>query len=214
MNYLFSPCERSSDLIRRLHSQKPFEFKTKDGGMEKLGFGYFVEVQTTSNNLSECVLDLLCQFCSQFDDGVIHHVSTGYSLDNALYQSNFDIRTSPLAIPQSEGRIKTTSLQNILQLLAFSVLLNTSLDKEPTLLVLEGLTPLLLSQKTPTNQLLSKNSVALIIKNLQDICQNKNVIILWLTSAVPKQVGVLRDGPFNDPLTAIWKQKVPKFIKY
>ena len=69
---MWKPCEKASDFIRRQEKRDPFEFRTLNQSVEKINFGEIIEIQAPSIEIPTMVLDTVCQFCHQFDDGVPH----------------------------------------------------------------------------------------------------------------------------------------------
>eukprot|EP01034_Spumella_vulgaris_P028418 gene28418-35267_t len=47
------------------------------------------------------------------------------------------------------------------------------------------------------------------LKSLHDLGQAQYVVSVWICSAVPKLSGGLREGAYRDPVTVLWKQKMP-----
>eukprot|EP01038_Epipyxis_sp_PR26KG_P004317 gene4317-6116_t len=214
---MFRTSETANDLFRRLNSPPEFVFRVDNNKTEKVGFGDIAEIQTSYHEITELVLGLIMQFNDQYDDGVIIHISTGNNLNVSLKQSHFDVTNSSLDMMNKTDRIKSFTIHSALQLIAILELLHMTLDDNKTLLLMEGLSPIILSLKSRCygNGIDSTSLIPLIMKSIQNLKQHQVIIPLWITGVIPNMPDGLRVNPHSkDELSLLWKQNIPKIYHF
>ena len=93
-----------------------------------------------------------------------------------------DFTTTALYHLHQADRVKAFTIHNILQLYAIVELLRTSIRQEKVLMLCEGLTPVLLAQKSCQAHISPTSLVTSTIKAISQLCQYNNVLVCWVNS--------------------------------
>lgn len=223
-------------------------FDKRSNKVETLDFGGMLEVQTKVGQMTSAVLDLILSFAERFGDtAAVIHLSTGGNLRKSLLHGCVDVNGWPhFARMNQAGKVKEAVVGSLSELLGVLQILRDTLNGEPMLLVVEALSPLFLAMKpmdnTSTISLTSfasssaaagsgsgssaagsgtKSSTTLILEvltALKNLGTQQNVIIVWFSTALPKNSGGLREGgptgSWNQSLTNLWRDRCSRVIQY
>lgn len=125
-----------------------------------------------------------------------------------------DTHSTPLYLMHSQGRAKSITVHSLRQLLAVAEFVRTAVQREKVLVLLEGLSSLFALQKTTQGRLPPSALVHSVLSAFQRLSKLRSVTSLWVNSSAVKGGGGLREGNFRDPVSTLWKQKVPKTLHY
>ena len=161
---MFRPDQTARNYLRQKLLPK-IQFSQLDRP-EHVDFGEVIEIQAEARDISESVLSLIFHFLIGAESGLVYHFSTADNLYHSLQQSKLDILDSPIAIADKEKRIKAKSVHSCKQLQDIFDYLRNPIDAhtnaaststssleynipnyEPTLLILESLSPILYAEK-------------------------------------------------------------------
>ena len=234
-------CEETAlDVYRRIFG-KSFNttvFDKRFNKVETLDFGGMIEVQTKVGQMTAAVLDLILNFAERFGDtAAVIHVSTGGNLRKSLLHGCVDVNAWPhFARMNQAGKVKEAVVGSLSELLEVLQVLRDTLNGEPVLLVAEALSPLFLAMKPSDNtSTISSSSFASssssspsssattalileVLTALKNLGTQQNVIIVWFSTALPKNSGGLREGgptgSWNQSLSNLWRERCTRVIQY
>lgn len=213
--------ETASDLFKRVKCRQfvwnwiDYSNSSNVNGEKKeevFNIGDFVEVQCYHTpDIAGGVMDVIMQYYHFNPNGIVIHVSIADSLHKSIIHSKITLNQQ-LLTANNEGRFKCITCGSLLQLMAILTLCN-SLDGKECLILFEGLNPLLIEQKQLNG---SVNSLILndFYRCISRLKTYQSVYCLWFSSALPKNLGGLREGTVKDQLSTQWREKVPKSFYY
>lgn len=153
---------------RRLLPQVHFQQLER---VDYIEYGESLEVQVDPKDISEAVLSLIFHFLISAENGRVYHFSTGDNLYYSLLQSGLDLSGSLAARADAEGRLQAGCVYSCQRLAEIFKFLSSEVPSssgakckptapgtdgtgcttpgsyEPTLVILEALSPVLIAEK-------------------------------------------------------------------
>lgn len=162
--------ETALELWKRVRCD-PFtlQFSSK---AERFSFGEAVEIVTNDTQ------SVIIESCGSFVDGVIVIITTGTIPSLALLSISDELGRLDT---YKTGNIKIVKVSLMIQLIASLETLLTTLKTQKVLLLLEGIKPLLASQKTLGGTFTASTAITAFFQQLHYLCSTCLVTALWIS---------------------------------